>query len=434
MKDRPHPLLHAYTEIAAHRGPDCRRISRGAGVFVYDDHEQQYLEGIAGLWCAAFGFDEGELVDAAMAQLKRLPSYHVAAGAVAPVVERLAEKLTGAAGNHFSHVFFTNSGSEANDTQVKLLWLYNNVVGRPDKKKVISRRRAYHGATLATASLTGLSVNHSAFDLPLPFVRHVEPANYPAGAEVDESEDQYAARLAAELDAVIESEGPDTVAAFIAEPVMAAGGVLIPPARYFEEVQVVLRRHDVRLIVDEVICGFGRLGYMWGHEAVHAEPDSLSCAKALTAGYMPMGAVVIDEKLAQAIASESGRAGVFAHGFTFGGHPVAAAVALRVLELLEERAVVRHVQRIAPSFQTRLAELGEHGLVAETRGLGLLGGVQLRSGGPKASQVVEAARRHALIVRALGDDVIALCPPLVISDAEVESLFARLRRALDELR
>jgi 4-aminobutyrate---pyruvate transaminase len=338
-------------------------------------------------------------------------------------------------------VFFCNSGSEANDSQIKFIWYMNNALGRPKKKKIISRRRAYHGVTIAAASLTALPANHTDFDLPIAGIVYASCPDHYRGAQEGESEEAFATRLAAELVQLIEQEGPETVAAFIAEPVMGAGGVIVPPRTYFDKIGAVCREHDVFMIADEVICGFGRLGAMFGAPVVGFRPQSISVAKALSSAYVPIAAVMVPEVMYQAMLDESRKIGTFGHGFTYSGHPVAAAVALKTLEIYARERTVDRVARIAPQFQRRLQALGEHELVGQARGLGLIGGVELvadkrakrsfeaKSGvGPRA---VRFAEDEGLILRSLTGDVLALCPPLVISEGEIDELFDRLARALD---
>ncbi|HSR23610.1 MAG TPA: aminotransferase [Candidatus Eisenbacteria bacterium] len=433
-------LLHPFTTAAEHevRGPAF--VVRGSGIRVFDDRGRACIEGIAGLWCTSLGFSEQELVQAAVRQMRELPAYHLGLHRSTMAAAELAERLKAVAPGRFSKVFLVGSGSEANETQIKLLWYFHNAGGRPGKKKIISRDRAYHGVTLGAGSLTGVPEFHRDFDLPIERVRHVTCPDFYRNAEPGESELDFSARLAAELENVIVREGPETVAAFIAEPVMGAGGVVVPPRGYFEAVQDVLRRYDVRFICDEVICGFGRTGSMWGAQTYGIDAHAISCAKGLSSAYMPIGAVLIDEPLYDAVVEQSRRHGSLAHGFTFGGHPVAAAVALRTLQLMEERDVVGHVRRVSVRFQERLRALGEHPLVGEARGVGLLGGVELvadrgarrrfeRSLGVGA-RCAALALEAGLIVRPLGD-TLAICPPLIIQPEEVDDLFDRLGAALD---
>jgi 4-aminobutyrate--pyruvate transaminase len=433
-------LVHPYTNLKAHQTKGPLIISRGRGVNVYDDQGKEYIEGLAGLWCVSLGFNEPRLVDAARRQLEMLPYYHsFGSKSHGPAIE-LAERILDLLPESMSKVLFNNSGSEANDTAIKLVWYYNNALGRPQKKKIISRIKAYHGVTIASASLTGLPNNHRDFDLPIPGIVHTGCPHHYRFAEAGESEEAFASRLAAELDALIEQEGPDTVAAFFAEPVMGAGGVLVPPPTYFDKIQPVLKKHDVLLIVDEVICGFGRLGTMFGLERFDIKPDMVVMAKQLTSAYQPMSATVISGAIYDALVQQSEKIGVFAHGFTYSGHPVAAAVGVETLKIYEERGILDHVRSVMPHFQERLRQLGNHPLVGEARGMGLIGAIELVNdkqskksfdpavgAGPLAADL---ALENGLVVRAVGD-TIAICPPLIINDGEIDQLFDRLSLTLD---
>jgi 4-aminobutyrate--pyruvate transaminase len=335
---------------------------------------------------------------------------------------------------------FGNSGSDANDTQIKLIRYYNNVSGRPNKKKIISRLGGYHGVTLASASLTGLPPFHAHFDLPIPGVLHTSCPHAFRHAHPGESDQAFATRLADELEALIQKEGPDTVAAMIAEPIMGAGGLIVPPEGYFPKIQAVLDRYDILLIDDEVICGFGRLGTRMGSEALEMKPDTVSIAKALSSAYLPISAVAVPDWMHEAMLEPSNQVGAFAHGFTYSGHPVAAAVALRNLELFEERDLVGHAARVGVPFQARLQALMGKPFVGNVRGKGLLGGLEIVAdpGAGKRFEVSEKAamrlaalaQEEGLIVRALAGDTIAICPPLVISEDQVHELFDGLERAL----
>jgi 4-aminobutyrate---pyruvate transaminase len=435
-------LVHPYINLASFRETGPLIIERAQGIFVYDTEGKPYIEGMAGLWCTALGYGNEELVEAATAQMRKLSFAHLFSGRSHDPAIELAEKLKEIAPVPISKVFFCNSGSEANDTQVKLVWYLNNALGRPQKKKVISRIKAYHGVTVAAASLTGLPANHRDFDLPLPGFLHAGcPHHYRFGQD-GESEEAFATRLAAELEALIVKEGPDTVAAFIAEPVMGAGGVIVPPRGYFEKITAVCARYDVFTVSDEVICGFGRLGTAFGCEKLNFAPDAISVAKALSSAYLPIAGVMIPEIMYQALLSESKKIGAFGHGFTYGGHPVAAAVALKAIEIYTRDRIFAHATARTPQFQARLAALNDHPLVGEARGLGLIGGVELVANkknrqafapgqgvGPRA---VRFAEDEGLIVRSVMGDVLTLCPPLIITAAEIDDLFDRLGRALDK--
>ena len=434
-------LVHPYTQLAALRESGPLILERGKGVFVYDTEGRGYIEGMAGLWCTALGYGNEELVEAAAAQMRKLPFAHLFTGKSHDPAIELAERLKELFPIPASKVFFCSSGSEANDTQIKLAWYMNNALGRPRKKKIISRLKAYHGVTVAAASLTGLAANHRDFDLPIAGILHASCPHHYRFAQEGESEDDFARRLAGELDALILREDPQTVAAFIAEPVMGAGGVIVPPKIYFREISKVCRKYDVYMISDEVICGFGRLGTMFGCSALGFDPDSITVAKALTSAYVPLAAVSVPQAMYEAMLDESRKIGVFGHGFTYSGHPVAAAVALKALDIYARERIADAVARKVPRFQARLAALGEHPLVGEARGLGLVGGIELvadkrskRSFDPKAAvapAVVGFAQEEGLIVRFLAGDIVSICPPLIITPQEIDELFDRLGRALD---
>jgi 4-aminobutyrate--pyruvate transaminase len=434
-------VFHANTNLAELHRTGPLVLVRGEGVHVWDSHGRRYIEAIAGLWCAALGYGDEELARVAYEQTKKLSFGHFFSGRSHEPGVLLADKLVGMAPFAASRAFFGNSGSDANDTQIKLLWYYNNAIGRPSKKKIISRQRGYHGTTLASAGLTGLPAFHKLFDLPLPGILHTDAPYYYRGAEPGESEEDYATRLAANLERLIERENPDTVAAFIAEPLMGVGGVLLPPRTYFEKVQAVLAKHDILLIDDEVITGFGRTGRLWGAQAFGMQPQTLSAAKALSAAYLPISAVLVPEFLYAPMVEASGKVGLFGHGFTYSGHPVSAAVALRALEIYEERKLYDHVRALSPLFQRRLHALASHPLVGDARGIGLVGGLELvqnketkaafdprRAVGTKCMQLCQ---EQGLIVRAVGD-VIVLCPPYVVTEEQIGDIFDLLARGLDD--
>jgi 4-aminobutyrate--pyruvate transaminase len=435
-------LIHPYTNQATLRDTGPLVIERGEGVFIYDTDGKAYIEGMAGLWCTALGYNNEELVEAAAAQMRKLPFAHLfTAKSHDPAIE-LAEKLKEMAPVPISKVFFCNSGSEANDSQMKLVWYMNNALGRPDKKKIISRVKAYHGVTIASASLTGLPNNHIDFDLPIARVLHTScPHHYRFGKD-GESEEDFATRLASELEELILKEGPDTVAAFIAEPVMGAGGVIVPPKTYFEKIMAVCAKYDVFMISDEVICGFGRLGTPFGCTALGYKPHSVTIAKALSSAYLPIAGVMIPEDMYQALIVESKKIGTFGHGFTYSGHPVAAAVAIKTLEIYKRDRIFETAATRMPLFQQRLSALGTHPLVGEARGMGLVGAIELaadkrtkRPFDPKkgvGAQVVRRAEAEGLIVRVIAGDIVSICPPLIIAPVEINELFDRLGRALDK--
>lgn len=434
-------ILHPYTPL--HKLPESGAlvIERGKGVFVQDTQGNEYIEGMSGLWCAGLGFGDAELIEAATEQLNTLPYYHLfGAKGMEPAIE-LAEKLKEIAPVPISKVLFTSSGSEANDTQVKLAWYYNNARGKPKKKKIISRMKAYHGVTVMSGSLTGLPTNHNGFDLPVDGVLHTDCPHHYRYAHEGESEQEFSARLAASLRTLIEREDPDTVAAMIAEPVMGAGGVLVPPRGYFEAIQPILEEYDIMLIDDEVINGFCRTGNWWGCQTHNMVPTTISAAKQMTAAYAPLGAVLVPDDLYQAYVDHSSQLGTFGHGFTYGGHPLGCALGVKAIEIYQKRDILGHVRSLMPQFERRITALANHPLVGEARVSGLVGGVELVADkktkrsfegthgvGPKAAAFLE---KRGAILRAIGDTV-AVCPPMIIKPDELDALFDRFEGALDD--
>jgi 4-aminobutyrate--pyruvate transaminase len=433
--------IHPYTNLKTHENEGPMVITEGDGVFVRGEDGKTYLEGLSGLWCASLGFSERRLAEAAYRQMLKLPFYHTFAHKATDIGIELAEKLLSIAPVPMTKVFLVNSGSEANDTVVKLVWYYNNAIGRPRKKKIISRTKAYHGVTVASASLTGLANNHRDFDLPIDKILHVECPHFYRFGLAGETEEAFSSRMADSLEQRILSEGPETVAAFIAEPIMGAGGVLLPPATYWEKIQAVLRKYDILLIADEVICGFGRTGEMWGTTTYGLKPDMITCAKALSAAYMPIGAVLVSEPIYAALVKQSEKIGVFSHGFTYSGHPVTSAVALETLNIYEQDDILSHVRRMAPRMQAGLRRFADHPLVGEVRGIGLIGAIELvRDKATKAPFdpaeavgpfLVKRGHHHGLILRALGDSI-AFCPPLIVNEAEIDLMLERFAAALQD--
>ncbi|HEX2885515.1 aspartate aminotransferase family protein [Vineibacter terrae] len=432
--------LHPYTNLKKHESEGPLTIVRGKGVYVTDDDGKEYIEGLAGLWSAALGFDNERLARVAYEQMRQLPFYHSFNHRSHEPAINLAEKLLAMAPVPMSKVFFANSGSEANDTVVKMVWYMNNALGRPAKKKIISRIKGYHGVTVAAASLTGLPANHRSFDLPIANILHTSCPHHYRFAQDGETEEQFATRCAEELEQLILKEGPDTVAAMFCEPVLGAGGVIVPPRTYYAKIQAVLKKYDVLFVADEVICGFGRTGNVWGCQTLGIEPDILSCAKALSASFLPISAVMVNERVYQALKTESDKIGTFGHGFTYSGHPVAAAVALETQKIYDEMDLFGHARRMSEPFQRHLKALADHPLVGEAMGVGMVGAVEL-VGDKKTKAVIEpvtsagaTVAKHALerglIVRNMGDRI-AICPPLIIQPAEIDELFSRLRAALD---
>jgi 4-aminobutyrate---pyruvate transaminase len=434
--------FHPATNARRHETIGPMIIERGQGIHVYDDQGKEYIEGLAGLWSVAVGFGEERLAKAAAAQMRQLPYYHSFTHKSHPSAIALAERLVRMAPGPMSKAHFTSSGSEANDLAIKMIWYYNNALGRPEKKKILSRQRAYHGVSIASASLTGLPAFQRDFDLPLPMIGHVSCPHYWRFGAPGESEEAFASRLASELEDRILAEGPQTVAAFFGEPLMGAGGVIMPPRTYWEKIQAVCRRHDVLIVADEVITGFGRTGRMFGSQTYEIKPDILVLSKALTSSYIPLSALVFSDAIYQVLADNSAKIGVFAHGFTASGHPVATAVAMENLDIIEERGLVDNVASLSEQFQARIRKFADHPYVGEARGIGLIGALEFVADkktkaafaepGSVGARLAGLAQEEGLIIRAIGD-IVAFCPPLIITSAEVDEMFDRFGRALARL-
>lgn len=432
-------ILHPATNLnGVHRvGP--RVHVKAKGVYIEDGNGKQYLEGMAGLWCTALGYGVEELADVAREQLRKLSYSQLFAGFTHEPSVLLAEKLKKMVPFDAGRVFFGLSGSDANDTQIKLQWYYHNAIGKPDKKKIISRYGGYHGVSIAAGSLTGLPPFHKHFDLPIPRILHTDSPHYYAGAEVGESEQAFVDRIVGNLRDLIEHEGPETIAAFIAEPILGAGGVIVPPDGYYAKVQAILKQHDIQFIDDEVICGFGRTGNPFGCTTMEIEPDTMSVAKALSSAYLPISAVLLPESMYEAFVEIGKETGFFGHGFTYSGHPVSAAVALRNLELMDEMDIFNHSAKVSVSFMKRLHELAKYPYVGETRGRGLVGALELvKVKDPRTplppeigagQYLMDKCSEYGLITRSLGD-TLALCPPLIITEDQIDELFTKLERAL----
>lgn len=432
--------VHPQTNIRQHETEGPMIIARGEGAYIYDDSGRRYLDAMSGLWCVALGYSDTAIKEAVKAQIDELPYFHLFAHRSNNPSIDLAEKLIRKSPG-MARVVFQCSGSEANDTAVKLVWYYWNALGKPEKKKIIARKRAYHGTGIASGSLTFLPNIHREFDLPIDRFLHVTCPHFYREGRPGESEADFVRRLADELEQLILSEGPDTVGGFFAEPVMGTGGVVVPPEGYFEAIQAVLRKYDVLTVSDEVICGFGRTGAYWGAEAVGYKPDMITCAKALSSAYLPISAVIVSEKIVDAMREQSDRVGVFGHGYTYGGHPVCAAAALAALDRYDELDTTRNAAETGAYFQKRLAELKDHPIVGEVRGIGLMAGVELvadkadRTPFDASVGAALACSRFALerglVTRNLGETM-SFSPPLIVTKAEIDAIVDTFRAALDE--
>jgi L-2,4-diaminobutyrate transaminase len=437
--------LHPFTSLREHALSGPLMIVEGQGCWLTDTAGESYLDAMAGLWCVNIGYGNAEMADAMRDQTRRLSYYHTFSSMANDVSTILAERLVTMAPVPMSRVFFGNSGSDANDTQIKIVWYYNNILGRPEKKKIISRNRGYHGVTVATGGLTGLDNLHDGFDLPLPMIRHVRAPHRLWEAQPGMSDAEFSGLLAGELEELILAEGPDTVAAFIAEPIQAAGGVIVPPAGYFQAISEVLRRYDVLLIADEVVCGFGRLGYQFGTEVFEMEPDLITVAKGITSAYVPLSACLISERVSEVLATGSERYGVFGHGYTYSAHPLAAAAALTNLGIIERDGLVNQARKRGEYLLERLHDcFAEHEFVAEVRGKGLIAAVEFVArrdplerfdpGLGIGARVTKASRAHHVITRALpAADTIAFSPPFIVTEAEIDQMVEGTRLALDDV-
>jgi L-2,4-diaminobutyrate transaminase len=435
--------IHPFTAIRDHEVNGPLMMVEGRGCRLTDSAGKSYLDAMAGLWCVNIGYGNEEMAADLQAQTKRLAYYHSFSSMSNDVSTQLAAKLVSSAPVPMARVFFGLSGSDANDTEIKLVWYYNNVLGRPRKKKIISRYRGYHGVTALTAGLTGLDNLHDGFDLPLPMIRHTRAPHGLWEREPGMTDAEFSASLAADLEALIVAEDPDTVAAFIAEPLQAAGGVIIPPDGYFAAVGEVLRKYDVLLIADEVVTAFGRLGHWFGTEVFGLQPDLITLAKGITSAYVPLSASLVSGRVAEALAEGNERFGVLGHGFTYSAHPLAAAAALTNLGIVERENLVAQAGQRGAYLQERLQEaFGDHPLVGQVRGSGLIAGVEfvasrepLRAFDPGlkvAARVTAASRASGVLTRALpASDTIAFSPPFVVSEAEIDEMVDVTRRALD---
>ena len=435
-------VIHPQTNLQQHQTTGPEMTQRGDGVCIYDDDGREYIDATSGLWCASLGFATKRLAKVAYDQMCELSYYHLYRHRSHEPAIELAERLLAIAPVPMSKVLFQCSGSEANDVAIKLVWYYHNAIGKPEKRKIISRHMGYHGSTVASVSLSGKPDMHADFNLPLDGFLHTEWPHFYRHSKPGESEIEYSSRLAQRLESLIISEGPETIAAFFAEPVMGAAGGVVPPDGYFAKIQSVLRKYDILFVVDEVVCGYGRTGRMWGSETYNIQPDILTTAKALSAAALPISAVMVNDKIYQAMLDESDKLGSFAHGFTYAGHPVSAAVAVETLKIYEEIDVVKLAQENGEILSQALMPAKDHPLVGDVSQVGLLAGIELvcdkvtgKLFGPEVgigARVVAASQRHGLIHRGMGDRV-AFAPPFIINETEIQSIGKRFIQALDDV-
>jgi adenosylmethionine-8-amino-7-oxononanoate aminotransferase len=433
--------LYGFTDLPTihRRGPVI--LTHGEGPYVVDVHGRRYFDANSGLWNMVAGFDHPGLIAAAQAQYARFPGYHAFFGRMSDQTVMLSEKLVAVSPFERGRVFYTNSGSEANDTMVKILWFLAGAEGQPQRRKILTRVNSYHGVTVAASSMTGKPYN-SLFGLPLPGFIHVGCPHYWRFGHPGETEAQFTARMAKELEATIIKEGPDTIAGFFAEPVMGAGGVIPPSVGYFQAVQAVLRRYGIPLIADEVICGFGRTGNLWGCQTYDFVPDAIISSKVLTAGFFPMGAVILGPDLADRVQAASEMFEEFPHGFTASGHPVGCAIALKAIDVVMNEGLLDNVRALTPKFEAGLAKLAEHPNIGEWRGKGLMGALEaVRDKATKtpfesslsvSERIANTCTDHGLICRPLGQSIV-LCPPFITTEAQLDEMFDKLSAALDKV-
>lgn len=433
-------LVHPQTNLVRHEDQGPLIFTGGNGVWLRDDEGKEYLDAMSGLWCASLGYSTPRLAEVASEQMKTMAYSHLYKHrSHGPAVE-LAEKLLSIAPANMAKVHFQNSGSEANDVAIKLAWYYFDAIGKPEKRKIIARNGAYHGSSVATVSLTGKPDMHVGFNLPLDGFLHTDQPYYYRYAEEGESEEAYADRLAVNLEALIEREGPETVAVFFAEPLIGSSGAIAPPATYFDKVHKILKKHDILFVADEVITGFGRTGNMWGCNTFDLEPDIITCAKALSAGALPISALMMSDRIYQALRLQSEKLGSFAHGHTYGGHPACAAVALETLKIYDEMDLPNHCKVLSRKLEQVLRPLENHALVGAVQPTGFIAGIEITKDAASRTpfpddlnvpgQVEEEAAKNGLIVKSIGSRI-CMAPPFVIKDDELESLAGRLEKTLD---
>lgn len=429
--------LHPFTDAGALAKKGTRVISRAEGVYLYDNDGHKLLDGMAGLWCVNLGYGRSELIEAATNQMRQLPFYNSFFQCTTPPAIELAELLSEVTQPHLTHVFFTNSGSEANDTVVRMARHFWACQGYSQKKVIISRRNAYHGSTMAGASLGGMQAMHEQGGLPIPDIVHIDQP-YWFGEGFNEDEQAFGIRIAGQLEEKIIELGEDAVAAFIAEPIQGAGGVVIPPDSYWPEINRICAKYNILLVCDEVICGFGRTGKWFGSDLYKVKPDLMPIAKGMSSGYLPIGGVMVAERVAQVLKT---RGGEFTHGFTYSGHPTCAAVAITAIRLLQDEGIVERVEKdIGPYLQRQLQSLADHPLVGQVRGVGLLGAVELMKNKAQHEFFVEKGAAgtlcrdiciaNGLVMRHVGSTMI-LSPPLVITREQVDELVNKARKSLD---
>ncbi len=445
-------VLHPFTQLkdfATGKLGDPVIVDTAQGIRITDATGKSLIDGFAGLYCVNIGYGRTEVAEAISRQAHRLAYYHTYAAHTTDELAILSDRLVRMAPGKMARVFYGMSGSDANETQAKLVWYYNNLRGQPKKKKIVSRERGYHGCSVVSGSMTGMSFYHDHMDLPLPGILHTGVPHHYWGGEPGETEAEFSRRRAEELDALIRKEGPETVGAFIAEPVLGTGGIIPPPEGYWPAIQAVLKKHDVLLIADEVICGFGRVGAPFGSHLYGMEPDLVTVAKGLTSAYFPLSAAIVGEKVCKVMEDNADRIGAFSHGYTYSGHPIGAAAANAVLDIVETEDLAGKARDTGAYMQSRMkAVFAQLPIVGEVRGVGMLAGIEFVADRAKktrfepglkvGARISKAARDRGLIARAMPHgDILGFAPPLVTTRAEVDEIVdiaeKAVRQVMDEL-
>ena len=430
--------LYGFTDLKTlnERGPVV--ISHGKGIYVYDIYDKKYLDANSGLWNACAGFDHPGLIEVAQKQYSKFAGYHSLFGRLPEETLELSDKIIEVSPFDDGRVFFCNSGSEANDSMIKMLWLLNKRKGNPQKRKIITRINGYHGVTLGASSMTGKPYNEE-FQLPLDGFIHADCPHYWKFGKENETEEDFTKRMAKNLEALILKEDPDTIAGFVAEPVQGAGGVIPPSKNYFDLIQPILKKYNIPLVADEVICGFGRTGNLWGCETYNIKPDIIISSKCLTAGYFPMGAVIVNKEFADEFTSVCEESEEFSHGFTAGGHPVGCAIALKAIDVIINEGLLENVKNVSPYFHERLQEFKKYEHIGETRGVGLMAALEMvkdkntkepfESHLNMGDKVANMSIDNGLICRPLGPAIV-LCPQFIINKSQIDEMFDSLHNTL----
>ena len=436
-------VVHPFTNLAANKTDGPLILERSKGIHIYGNDGTEFIDGLAGLWCVGLGHGNEEMADAAREQIATLSYSHLFAGRSHDGAAALAEKIKELLPVPMAQIFYASSGSEANDSQIKIAWYAANAKGETKRKKILTRQHAYHGVTIIASGATGVPRCHVDFDRPMDVFIYLTHPHYWREGKDGETEEEFCDRLVQEMSDTIDREGPETICTFIAEPLMGAGGLYFPPKGYYEKINKLLQSHGIGFIDDEIICGFGRTGNWFGAETYGMQPTSVSMAKQLTSGYVPLSAIALNQETVDILEAQSRKIGTFAHGFTYAGHPLGTALGLKALEIYQRDDILGRVRRQAPHFAKRIHALAGHPLVGEVRndGNGLIGGLELAADpagkrpfdpvGKVGAHAAAAIQKHGVLIRAIGD-TLAICPPMIIDSAGIDALFEGVAAGLDD--